>query len=161
MRHSKRDDTRFWKKVHKLESGCWEWQASVFPSGYGQFTFNGYPILAHRVSYCWKYGALPFLLRHTCDNKVCVNPSHLVPGTHKDNATDMVVRGRSRKGERNPAAKLTYDQVQAIRIDPRFQRVIAKEYNVARSTISAIKTGDTWHGPVTCVLNKEISRYEA
>lgn len=42
-------------------------------------------------------------------------------------------------GKPNPHRKLTPDQVRAIRKDTRCQRVIAKEYGVEQTTISAIK----------------------
>lgn len=38
----------------------------------------------------------PMVVRHTCDNRKCINPEHLVPGTHRENMKDMVERGRSK-----------------------------------------------------------------
>jgi hypothetical protein len=32
---------------------------------------------------------------HHCDNPICVNPRHIYAGTHSDNSTDSVVRGRT------------------------------------------------------------------
>lgn len=44
-------------------------------------------------------------------------------------------------GERNPAAKLTNEQVVAILADPRRQSIIAAEYGVKQQQISRIKSG--------------------
>lgn len=85
---------RFWRKVNKGNiDECWEWQASISSSGYGQIAINKSPRLAHRVSFCIANGYLPNVCRHTCDNKKCVNPKHLVNGDAKDNAMDAVARG--------------------------------------------------------------------
>lgn len=72
---------------------------------------------AHRIAYRAHYGELPDLLRHTCDNRRCANPLHLVPGTQADNMRDMVERGRlgNRKGEANSAAVLPDETVAEIR----------------------------------------------
>ena len=55
------------------------------------------------------------VVRHTCDNRKCVNPEHLVIGTHQDNMDDMKKRNRSAKGLVNGAGKLTPEQVTYIR----------------------------------------------
>lgn len=88
---------RFWSRVQKAESGCWEWQGTKFNTGYGQFCVAGLTRSAHRVCFELTKGLIPegLLVRHTCDNPGCVNPAHLLLGTIKDNTWDMINRGRS------------------------------------------------------------------
>ena len=80
---------RFWAKVDKTD-GCWEWTGCLFSTGYGQVKLEGKTSLAHRVSWEMEHGELPpdgWVLHHTCSNKTCVRPSHLVPvdrQTHAD-----------------------------------------------------------------------------
>lgn len=77
---------------------CWvDPDAVTYESGYVQ---AGHPEFGtrrgHRISYALHYGEAPPLLRHTCDNPPCYNPTHLLDGTHADNRRDMVERGRWR-----------------------------------------------------------------
>jgi len=72
---------------------------------------------AHRAAWVIYKGPIPnnvFVL-HKCDVAPCVNPDHLYLGNHRQNMRDQVERGRSPKGEKNPAAKLSDVQVQEIR----------------------------------------------
>jgi len=50
----------------------------------------------YRDFYLRIVGPIPanVVLRHTCDNRMCMNPNHLKPGTIQDNVKDMVARGR-------------------------------------------------------------------
>lgn len=57
---------------------------------------------------------------------------------------DMKSKERQARGERLWAAKLTAEQVLAIRADPRAQTVIAVEYGVGQTQISKIKAGERW-----------------
>jgi hypothetical protein len=52
--------------------------------------------VAHREAYRLTYGEIPagLLICHHCDNRACVRPDHLFLGTYKDNAQDMVRKGR-------------------------------------------------------------------
>jgi hypothetical protein len=64
--------------------------------------------------------------------------------TPQANQADRVRHGTTNRGERCGAAKLTLEQVRAIRADTRLQRLIAADYGVAESAISRIKGGKRW-----------------
>jgi HNH endonuclease len=89
---------KFFLNVEKTET-CWLWKGSSQQNnGYGIF-FAEKMLKAHRFSYLLLKRKIPKskMLCHTCDNRLCVNPEHLYAGTAKDNARDMVKRGRARK----------------------------------------------------------------
>lgn len=64
--------------------------------------------------------------------------------TPKNNHADKLKHGTSNTGERCNWAKLTKNQVIAIRADLRTQKEIAVEYGVQQSQISRIKNGIRW-----------------
>ena len=81
------------------ESGCWEWQGAKTDFGYGVIGrgIRGYGLVrAHRASWEIAYGEIPLglIVRHRCDNPSCINPEHLLLGTHADNTRDKIERGR-------------------------------------------------------------------
>ena len=83
---------RFNKKyIPVTESGCWLWIAGLFDTGYGQFSVNGKPTLAHRFAYIAYIGNIPDGLEidHLCRVRCCVNPDHMEPVSTKTN----VLRG--------------------------------------------------------------------
>ena len=91
---------RFWNKVLiTSQKQCWEWQASRQSSGYGAFAYTPKRIVtAHRVSWALanNNGVLPdskLVVMHLCDNKLCVNPSHLTLATVAVNNLDAINKG--------------------------------------------------------------------
>ncbi len=90
--------TRFWSKVAFIPfHECWEWTDTPARNGYGILKVNYKRILAHRLSYMLHYGAIPkgLMVRHVCDNRLCVRPEHLELGTALDNMRDKIDRGRA------------------------------------------------------------------
>lgn len=139
---------RFDAKLDKSRGacGCWLWTATKNSYGYGRCTINKKSHKAHRVAYRRYVGRLrkgEFVL-HLCDTPACCNPLHLVRGTHAENMKHMRDRRRGVYGEESNLARLTAEQVLAIRADTRLQRIIAAEYGVKRATISAIKLRRSW-----------------
>lgn len=154
-------EERFWQKVDRGSADeCWEWTAYVMPEGYGQIGSDGPTkgsrmLLAHRVSYELHFGPIPkgegyhgTVIRHTCDNRSCVNPNHLKLGTQADNLQDMRDKGRQNRGDRNAQSKLTEEQVLEIRkrhsLGNISQALLARDFGVRKNTINRIINRKTW-----------------
>ena len=138
---------RFVDKFYECpNTGCWIWTASTFSSGYGKFKLDGRSRGAHQVSY--EANVAPthdgLCVLHRCDVPLCVNPDHLFLGTQADNMADRSAKGRTASGEAHGHAKLTEDDVRAIRKDSRTQEAIAKDYGVTHPLISYIKNKKIW-----------------
>lgn len=72
-----------WKaRIRVTRTGCWLWSTALEAP--------------YRIIYFHTKGPAPVgaVLRHTCDNRRCANPNHLVLGTSADNVRDMMERGR-------------------------------------------------------------------
>ena len=71
---------------------CLEWTKALNSEGYARLPPN---IKVHREVFFKYNGYYPEVVRHTCDNRKCINPDHLIGGNQLDNVLDRVSRGRS------------------------------------------------------------------
>lgn len=143
---------RFWSNVEKCDD-CWLW-IGYKSGGYGHIKFLGQQWKAHRLSWSLVNGPIPkekYIL-HKCDVPLCVNPSHLYPGTQSDNLKDAHRRGRYANagqppGEKHAMARLTKEQVCTIhrRLEVgETHETLADEYSVTQGNISCIANGKSW-----------------
>lgn len=155
-----KDLRRFMKFVHhEPNSGCWIWAGNRNAREYGWFKYNGRQTKAHRwaARHIGGMAITDLLVCHRCDTPSCVNPEHLFVGTAKDNALDMVRKGRHNsnpnpnqrraRGSARANSKLTEEDIPEIRrlLGEGLSFVkIAKRYGVASSLIGRIKYGKAW-----------------
>lgn len=86
----------FFERITEV-NGCHHFKGAPDRDGYKHFQFEGKNWKAHRLAVVFD-GRDPkdMVVMHSCDNPCCVNPSHLLIGTHGDNMQDKVNKGRAR-----------------------------------------------------------------
>lgn len=116
--------------------------------GYPRMTRHGkiYPIARHIL--IRRLGDIPgtVVSRHTCDNKWCIRPDHIISGTPAENTQDWKERGQKHDqwGEKNSSAKFTTEIIHQIRSASGLQKEIGKKFGVSKSQVSRIKRRETW-----------------
>jgi hypothetical protein len=154
-------EIRFWRLVDKRgPDECWLWRGAktTGPNGHGQINLGRGSdgkfkrTTAHRVAYELAYGPIPdgLFVCHRCDVRPCCNPAHLFLGTPKDNAHDMIAKGRNYPlpvGEDHPRARLTMKTAKMVKsayAAGSTKAAIARRFGVSPETVAAVLDGRTW-----------------
>ena len=97
-------------------SGCWVWQRSATPGGYGRMRQGGRMQYAHRAYYERLHGVIPagLQLDHLCRNPRCVNPQHLEPVTGRENTLRGNTIAARRKAQSHCVQGHAFDEANTI-----------------------------------------------
>lgn len=137
---------------HGPKGDCWVFTGAKHKFGYGminKFDNKESEVVTSHV-FAWEVenGPIPdgqFVL-HKCDYPPCCRESHLFLGSHQDNVDDMISKERNCRGVDHASAKLTEDDVRAIRRDAgRYSdRELAERYGVSHGLIQGIRKYRRW-----------------
>ncbi len=119
---------------------------------------DGYPRVKHgartwrlnRLIFTFVNGKIPEgkVIGHSCNNKGCINPSHLYLTTPAQNSTQAKLDGLYKTGIENGRAKLSEEDVKELRRlyyeETVSQDKLAKKYKLSQSTVSAIVRNETY-----------------
>ena len=127
-------------KINKI-TACWlvTSLAKNKSLGYPRIKRMNRNVLIHR--YVWEhlFGKIPKgkVVRHKCDNKMCINPEHLELGTQLDNIKDAILRGQIK-------SSFSEQDIRDIRKSSSGCRILSRKYNVSESAILSIRNGSTY-----------------
>jgi len=144
---------RFNQKTRQCESGCIEWTAAVDPSGYGKIKIAKKTMNTHVAAWRIANAGIPVpvgcVVMHSCDNRRCVNVSHLSCGTQSNNMEDCRDKGRLfiARGESHVSSQLNDRIVIEIRrLYTRgfSQRKVASKLGLKYPVVRAVIEGRSW-----------------
>ena len=152
-------EERFWEKVSipdNEKNECWLWTSATNNKHYGIFhnisnNNNDYKYsYAHRLAYEYYHGELTpdQLISHSCKNKLCMNPYHLILTDRKSLSSKRIENNTSPKGAKNGRAVITELEVKELRF--KFDegthtiKQLSEEYGIGWTTTKHIIKRNTW-----------------
>lgn len=135
------------------ENECWEYTGFLNHDGYGQYSDEQHRTRRiHRDVFELHHGPLAQgeIVRHTCDNRACCNPAHLLKGTQLQNMRDCIERGRfpDRAGEANGRAVLNEQLVRDLRklysSGMWSYGLLGQLFGIKKTTIAYLLKGKSW-----------------
>lgn len=148
-----RGEVATWIERHTAYDGeeCLMWPFSKDGYGYGTVNPRGGERKAHRLMCSIVHGPPPtpkHEAAHSCGNGHlgCVSPRHLRWATREENMADRLLHGGGNRGARHGMAKLSEDNVRAIRSmrGAASQLEIAKTFGISRTLVCLIHQRKRW-----------------
>lgn len=125
-------------RTNKEVNGCLIWNGAVNSDGYPKLSrrYNDKDVVSsnvkgHRHLYEHFNGitlSSDVVVRHTCDNPLCINPDHLIIGSSQDNVSDRVSRGRSYNAVSPEEVKRVKDAVSSCRFKTEAAKLLGLPY---------------------------------
>ena len=112
---------QFWAKIDiKSPNECWEWTAGMTGRGRCGFGLNKRSIAAHRLAFMTTHDMKDEsnCVCHTCGNKLCCNPNHLIERTASRSRTQIDKETKSVKEKKIIIKTDNLTQPAFIKIDP-------------------------------------------
>ena len=123
--------TKGYGKLNKKDSGHWSTHRAAYANANNNYVFKPEECVLHH-----------------CDNRACIEITHLFLGTRADNNIDRSNKDRTAKGSKSGNSALTETQVLEIKYSyiPRIYTVkmLSKKYHVTESCIRHILSGRSW-----------------
>lgn len=136
-------EERFLERTLKQDNDCILWIGGLTTNGYGQLRTKIWgTAYAHQwACHHWNSAPLPipkgWCIKHSCDNKQCVNPEHLSYGTLQENIQEMIDRNPVACG-RIPATDAELILLQEMLVDEVPRREMARRIGHSRHWIDRV-----------------------
>jgi hypothetical protein len=134
---------RLWSKaIPDANTGCLVWGGAKTGAGYGEIWWAGKVQGAHRLACTLANGPIPEgqVVRHRCNNTLCIRPSHLAAGTYRENLADTPERGplarRQKTDLRETITEADWEAISSILARGRITQVeLAEIYGMSTATL--------------------------